>query len=140
MTAKDMSEALFPRNFRKHYPEAMRGEGCFIYTSDGRKILDACGGAAVVSIGHGVEAVARAMGEQARNLAYAHSSQFVTHPAAELARRLLELAPRNFRDSEDGPGRVYFTSGGSEAAETALKLCRQYFLERGEPERPTMAP
>ena len=130
-----MNGALFPRNFRKTYPEAVRGEGCFIYTSDGRKILDACGGAAVVSIGHGVEQVARAMGEQARNLAYAHSSQFVTHPAAELARRLLELAPPNFRDSEDGPGRVYFTSGGSEAAETALKLCRQYFVERGEPGR-----
>lgn len=130
-----MSEALFPRNFRKDYPEAVRGEGCFVYTGDGRKILDACGGAAVVSIGHGVEAVARAMGEQARKLAYAHSSQFITQAAAELARRILELAPANFRDSEDGPGRVYFTSGGSEATETALKLCRQYFLERGEPQR-----
>ncbi|MFZ0213058.1 MAG: aspartate aminotransferase family protein [Candidatus Acidiferrales bacterium] len=130
-----MSEALFPRNFRKSYPEAVRGEGCFIYTTDGRKILDASGGAAVVSIGHGVESVARAMGEQARSLAYVHSSQFVTHAAAELARRILALAPANFRDSEDGPGRVFFTSGGSEATESALKLCRQYFLERGEPER-----
>lgn len=127
--------ALFPRNFRKNYPEAVRGQGCFIFTSDNRKLLDASGGAAVVSIGHGVASVADAMAKQARLLAHAHSSQFVTGVAAEFARRLLALAPPNFRDSDDGPGRVFLTSGGSEAAETALKICRQYFLERGEPER-----
>ncbi|HKV27863.1 MAG TPA: aspartate aminotransferase family protein [Candidatus Acidoferrales bacterium] len=132
---ENVSDALFPRNFRKSYPEAVRGKGCFIETADGRKILDACGGAAVVSIGHGVESVARAMGERALSLAYVHSSQFTTRTAAELARRVLELAPRSFHESPDGPGRVFFTSGGSEAAETALKLCRQYFLERGEPHR-----
>jgi len=131
----NVNDALFPRNFRTAYPEAVRGAGCFIFTADGRKILDACGGAAVVSIGHGVESVARAMGEQARDLAYVHSSQFTTGSAAKMAHRLLALAPRNFRELPDGPGRVFFTSGGSEATETALKLCRQYFLERGEPER-----
>lgn len=130
-----MPGALFPRNFRKHYPEAVRGDGCFIYTADGRKILDASGGAAVVSIGHGVESVALAMAEQARQIAYIHSSQFVTRAATDLAERLLALAPRNFHKSSDGPGRVFFTSGGSEATETALKLCRQYFLERGEHRR-----
>jgi adenosylmethionine-8-amino-7-oxononanoate aminotransferase len=129
------TEALFPRSFRKVYPEAVRGEGCFIFTADGRKILDACGGAAVVSIGYGVKSVADAMTEQLRALAYAHSSHFVTHAAEELARRLLALAPPSFRDSKDGPGRVFLTSGGSEATETALKICRQYFLERGEPQR-----
>jgi adenosylmethionine-8-amino-7-oxononanoate aminotransferase len=128
-------EALFPRSFRKVYPEAVRGEGCFIFTADDRKILDACGGAAVVSIGHGVESVADAMAHQMRSLEYAHSSQFVTHAAEELARRLLALAPPNFRDSSEGPGRVLLTSGGSESTETALKICRQYFLERGEPAR-----
>ena len=130
-----MTSALFPRNFRKHLPEAVRGEGCFLITSDGRKILDASGGAAVVSIGHGVERVARAMAEQAQQLAYVHSSQFATRAASELAQKLLALAPKNFRESPEGPGRVFFTSGGSEAAETALKLCRQYWLERGEPAR-----
>lgn len=130
-----MPGAFFPRNFRKQYPEAVRGEGCFVYTADGRKILDASGGAAVVSIGHGVESIARAMAEQTRQVAYVHSSQFVSRAAIELADRILALAPRNFRGSPDGPGRVFFTSGGSEATETALKLCRQYFLERGEPSR-----
>lgn len=129
------SQALFPRNFRKNCPEAVRGEGCFIFTADNRKVLDASGGAAVVSIGHGVASVAEAMAKQARTLAHTHSSQFVTGAATEFARRLLELAPRNFRDSADGPGRVFLTSGGSEGTETALKICRQYFLERGEPER-----
>ena len=113
----------------------MRAEGCYIFTADGRKILDACGGAAVVSIGHGVASVAQAIAEQARTLAYVHSSQFATRASAELASRLLALAPRNFRESPDGFGRVLFTSGGSEATETALKLCRQFFLERGEPSR-----
>lgn len=129
------SAALFPRNFRKQYPEAVRGEGCFIFTADNRKILDACGGAAVVSIGYGVESVARAISEQARTLPYAHSSHFSTRPAAEFAERMLALAPANFRDSADGPGRVFLTSGGSEATETALKICRQYFLERRQPQR-----
>ncbi|MFZ0641036.1 MAG: aspartate aminotransferase family protein [Candidatus Acidiferrales bacterium] len=133
--AQQAPQALFPRSFRKEYPEAVRGEGCFLFTADNRKILDASGGSAVVSIGHGVASVARAMAEQAGTLAYAHSSQFVTRPAAELAHRLLALAPPNFRDSDEGPGRVFLTSGGSEAAETALKICRQHYLERGEPAR-----
>ena len=133
--SNDRTTALFPRNFRKSYPEAVRAEGCCIFTADGRRILDACGGAVVVSIGHGVSSVANAIAEQARSLAYVHSSQFINRPSAELARRLLALAPANFRESPDGPGRIFFASGGSEAAETALKLCRQFFLERGEPSR-----
>jgi hypothetical protein len=125
-----MSDALFPRNFRKTYPQAVRGEGCYIFTADGRRFLDAAGGAAVVTIGHGVASVARAMAEQAERLAYVHSSQFETPIAAELSRRLLDLAPANFRR-----GRAYLTSGGSEATETAIKLARQYFLERGDAKR-----
>lgn len=126
-----MTQALFPRNFRKEFPDAVRGEGCFIFTSDGKRYLDAAGGAAVVTIGHGVESVSRAIAEQARQLAFVHTSQFHTESAEHLAQRLRALAPAAFHDD----GRVYFTSGGSEATETALKLCRQYFLERGEPKR-----
>lgn len=129
-----MTQAFFPRNFRKVYPQAVRGEGCYIFTADGKKYLDAAGGAAVVSIGHGVAAIGRAMAKQATQLAFAHTSQFHTAVAEQLAARLRGLAPADFRDF----GRVYFTSGGSEAAETALKLCRQYFVERGEPQRTRM--
>jgi adenosylmethionine-8-amino-7-oxononanoate aminotransferase len=126
-----MDEAVFPRSFLKSYPRAVRGEGCFIFTGDGRRFLDASGGAAVVTIGHGVEEVARAMAEQASQLAYVHSSQFHTAIAEKLAQRILALAPHGMRRG----GRVYFTSGGSEATETALKLARQYWLERGDKNR-----
>jgi len=126
-----MTEALFPRNFRKSYPEAVRGDGCYIFTTDGRRFLDAAGGAAVVSIGHGVAAIGRAMAEQASQLAFAHTSQFHTPVAERLATRLLAMAPL----AEKNGARVYFTSGGSEATESALKLCRQYFLELGQASR-----
>jgi adenosylmethionine-8-amino-7-oxononanoate aminotransferase len=129
-----MTSALFPRSFSKQYPEAVRGEGCYIWTADGRRILDAAGGAAVVSIGHGVVAVGAAMARQAARLGFVHTSQFHTGAAERLAQRLLALAPAPFQDG----GKVYFTSGGSEATETALKLARKYHLERGQPQRVRM--
>lgn len=126
-----MTQALFPRNFQKVYPQAVRGEGCYVFAADGKKYLDAAGGAAVVSIGHGVAAIGQAMAEQAARLAFAHTSQFHTEVAERLAERLRRLAPPAYREA----GRVYFTSGGSEATETAIKLARQYFVEKGEPLR-----
>jgi adenosylmethionine-8-amino-7-oxononanoate aminotransferase len=123
--------ALFPRSFRRSYPTAISGQGCWIVDKSGRRFLDAAGQAAVVSIGHGVRAVARSMAEQASQLAFAHTTQFHSEAAERLATRLLALAPVNFHSG----GRVYFTSGGSEATETAIKLARQYHLERGEPQR-----
>jgi adenosylmethionine-8-amino-7-oxononanoate aminotransferase len=126
-----MPEAIFPRSFLRTYPQAVRGEGCFLFTAGGQRFLDASGGAAVVTIGHGVPEIGRAMAEQASQLAYAHTSQFQTAPAEKLARRVLDLAPRGMRQES----RVYFTSGGSEATETALKLARQYWLERGQKTR-----
>jgi adenosylmethionine-8-amino-7-oxononanoate aminotransferase len=125
------SSGLFPRSFKKTYPVAIRGEGCWIIAEDGRRFLDASGQAAVVNIGHGVAEIGRAMAGQSSQIAFAHTSQFHTTPAEKLASRLLAMAPANFRDG----GRVYFTSGGSEATETAIKLARQFHLERGQPDR-----
>jgi adenosylmethionine-8-amino-7-oxononanoate aminotransferase len=125
------NSGLFSRNFKKTFPIAVRGEGCWIIASDGRRFLDASGQAAVVSIGHGVQEIGRAMAEQSSQIAFAHTSQFHSAPAEKLAARLLALAPANFRDG----GRVYFTCGGSEATETAIKLVRQYHLETGQMER-----
>src|ERR1700687_740810 len=122
------SSGLFPRNFKKTYPIALRGEGCWIISADGRRLLDASGQAAVVSIGHGIPEIGRAMAEQSSQLAFAHTTQFHSAPAEKLAQRLLALAPPNFRSG----GRVYFTSGGSEATETAIKLARQFHLESGQ--------
>src|SRR5215469_15091616 len=116
--------SLFPRNFHKEFPLAVAGHGCWIADSDGRRYLDASGQAVVVNIGHGVEELAAAMAEQAGKMAFAHPTQFHSEPAEKLAARLLALAPANFRNG----GRVYFTSGGSEATETAIKLARQFHL------------
>ena len=122
---------LFPRNFKKTFPIAARGEGCWIIADDGRRFLDASGQAAVVSIGHGVPEIGHAMAEQSSQIAFAHTSQFHTAPAEKLAGRLLAMAPPNFRNG----GRVHFTSGGSEATETAIKLARQFRLESGQQDR-----
>ena len=124
------NSSLFPRNFKKSLPTAIRGEGSWIFSSDGQKYLDASGQAAVVNIGHGVREVARAMAEQASQIAFAHTAQFHSASAEKLAARLLALAPPNFAN-----GRVYFTSGGSEATETAIKLARQFHLESGAPKK-----
>jgi len=110
---------------------AVRGDRCWITASDGRRYLDASGQAAVVSIGHGVAEIGRAMAEQSGKIAFAHTTQFHSEPAEKLAARVLAIAPRSFQDG----GRVYFTSGGSEATETAIKLARQYFLEIKQPAR-----
>ena len=131
MTAAIHSSSLFSRNLRRDYPVAVRGEGCWIVAADGRRYLDASGQAAVVSIGHGVPEIGRAMAEQSNRIAFAHTSQFHSESAENLAARVLSIAPRNFQNG----GRVYFTSGGSEATETAIKLARQYFLESNQPSR-----
>jgi adenosylmethionine-8-amino-7-oxononanoate aminotransferase len=131
MTTALHSSSLFSRNFRKDYPVAVRGEGSWIIASDGRRYLDASGQAAVVSIGHGVAEIGRAMAEQSNRIAFAHTTQFHSESAEKLAARVLTIAPRNFHDG----GRVYFTSGGSEATETAIKLARQYCLETKQPAR-----
>src|SRR5262245_51516956 len=122
---------LFPRNFRKEFPVAVAGEGCWIIAADGRRFLDASGQAAVVNIGHGVKEIGEAMAAQAGRVAFAHTTQFHSEPAERLAERLLAMAPANFQ----GGGRVYFTSGGSEATETAIKLARQFHLEAGQASR-----
>src|SRR3974377_2191470 len=123
--------SLFSRNLRKDYPVAVRGAGCWIIDANGRRYLDASGQAAVVSIGHGVPEIGSAMAEPSGRLGFAPTTQFHSEPAEKLASRVIAISPRNFQNG----GRVYFTSGGSEATETALKLARQYFLETKQPSR-----
>ncbi|MGB8324528.1 MAG: aspartate aminotransferase family protein [Candidatus Acidiferrum sp.] len=131
MSTATSASSLFSRNLRRQYPVAVRGEGCWIVDAAGRRYLDASGQAAVVNIGHGVQEIGHAMAAQSDQIAFAHTTQFHCEPAEHLAARVLALAPRNFQSG----GRVYFTSGGSEATETALKLARQYFLELKQPAR-----
>jgi len=119
-------DAVLYRDLKKTYPTVVRGEGVYLYDTDGKRYLDAAGGAAVVTIGHGVREVVRAMAEQAERVAYTYMAQFTNEPMQRLAERLVGWAP-------PGISKAYFVSGGSEAAETALKLARQYHLLRGKP-------
>lgn len=119
-----------PRSFRKQYPRAVRGEKAWLYDERGKQYLDLAGSAAVSFLGHGDPEIARAIAAQLGELEFAHSSQFATAVAEDFARELLAFAGPAFSG-----GAVYFTSGGSEAVETALKLARQYQVESGHDER-----
>jgi hypothetical protein len=119
---------VFYRQPKHAYPIAVRGEGILIIDRDGKRYLDASGGAAVSCLGHDHPRVIAAIKAQVETLAYAHTSFFTTEPAEALADHLIERAP-------DGIERVFYVSGGSEAVEAALKLARQYFVEIGQLQR-----
>jgi adenosylmethionine-8-amino-7-oxononanoate aminotransferase len=116
------------RSLRETPPKAVGGEGIWLFREDGRKVLDASGGAAVSCLGHQHPRVLAAMNKQASKLAYAHTAFFSSEAAEELADNLVGHEP-------GGLGYVYFVSGGSEAVESALKIARQYFIEAGQPQR-----
>jgi adenosylmethionine-8-amino-7-oxononanoate aminotransferase len=117
---------IFTRDLHREYPTIVRGKGVYLFDNIGRRYLDGCAGALVANIGHGVPEVVDAMAEQARSIAFAHVSAFLTEPSLRLADLLVERAPQ-------GMGIVYYTTSGSEAVETALKLARAYFVERDGP-------
>jgi len=119
---------ILHRDTRMSLPQAVGGEGIHVLDSTGKRYIDASGGAAVSCLGHGHPDVTRAMKAQMEQLAYAHTSFFTTAVAEELAATLITDAPK-------GISHVYFVSGGSEAVEAALKMARQYFVEKGEPQR-----
>ncbi|MDT8880811.1 aspartate aminotransferase family protein [Halomonas saccharevitans] len=119
---------VFHRHLKHSYPTAVGGEGPYLIDAQGQRYLDACGGAAVSCLGHSDAEVIEAVRDQIGRLAYAHTSFFTNEPMEALADFLVERAP-------SGLSSVYFVSGGSEAVESALKLARQYFIERGEPQR-----
>jgi adenosylmethionine-8-amino-7-oxononanoate aminotransferase len=120
--------SVFHRQTTADPPIAVGGEGVYLLDAAGRRYLDASGGAAVSCLGHGHPVVVAAIREQAGRLAYAHTGFFTSLPAEELAERLIAEAPAAM-------ARVYFTCGGSEAVEAALKMARQYFVEIGQPQR-----
>src|SRR5581483_3128740 len=121
--------SVFPRFLDLAYPSVERGEGVRLRLTDGRELLDACsGGAMVASLGHGVRELVEAGAAQAERLAYVYNHHFTNEPQERLAARLLETAAPEM-------ARVRFVSGGSEANETMLRLVRQYHVDRGEPER-----
>src|SRR6478736_4664661 len=116
------------RSLRETPPKAIGGEGVYLFAEDGRRVIDASGGAAVSCLGHQHPRVIAAIAKQASTLTYAHTAFFTSEPAEALAETLVGHEP-------GGLAYAYFVSGGSEAIEASIKLARQYFIERGEPKR-----
>tara|TARA_B100001540_G_scaffold230482_1_gene204676 strand:- start:172 stop:1461 length:1290 start_codon:yes stop_codon:yes gene_type:complete len=109
-------------------PLALSGEGCYLLDASGKRYFDGSGGAAVSCLGHGDPEVIEAIKTQVEKLAFAHTGFFTSEPAEKLADLLIANAPGEL-------DRVLFVSGGSEANEAAIKLARQYFVEKGETNR-----
>jgi adenosylmethionine-8-amino-7-oxononanoate aminotransferase len=109
-------------------PIITHGKGCYVYDSNGKKYLDGLAGLFATQVGHGRKEIASAAAKQAEQLAFFPIWSYAHQPAIELAARIAELAPGDLN-------RVFFTSGGAEAVESAWKLVRQYYAEIGEPRR-----
>ncbi len=109
-------------------PVMVRGEGPWVYDSRGRRYLDGLSGLFVVQVGHGRRELAEAASRQASELAYFPLWSYAHPNAIQLSERLATLAPGDLN-------RVFFTTGGGEAVETAWKMARQYFRATGSPGR-----
>ena len=116
------------RNLARAYPLIIKGEGCWLYDSEGRNYLDGCGGAFVACLGHGVSQVVEAMADQVQRVGYVSGMAFTNEAAESLADELAGLALGDLRY-------FYFLSSGSDAIEAALKLARQYWVEQGRSEK-----
>lgn len=112
----------------KNIPIADYARGIRIWDKDGKEYIDGCSGAVICNIGYGQEKVVEAMKAQAEKTFFAYRLHFENQPAMDLSRKLVELTAPHLN-------RVFFVSGGSEAVESAMKLCRQYFYDRGEGSR-----
>ncbi|AUQ71630.1 aspartate aminotransferase family protein [Phaeobacter inhibens] len=119
---------VFPRHTKAVLPTAVAGDGCYLIDANGKRYFDGSGGAAVSCLGHSDAEVIAAIQAQVGKLAFAHTGFMTSKPAEALADLLISQAPGDL-------DRVYFVSGGSEATEAAIKLARQYHLERGDSAR-----
>jgi adenosylmethionine-8-amino-7-oxononanoate aminotransferase len=117
---------VFYRKLSRPYPRIVRGEGCYLYDAAGKRYLDAVGGAFVANLGHSNPAIAAAMQRQAAEFGYVSGTAFTHEPIEALAAELAATLPGDL-------DKLYFLSSGSEAVEAALKLARQYWVERGLP-------
>ncbi len=114
---------VFYRNQNWIYPRIERGEGIYLIGEDGKRYIDACSGSAVANIGHGNKEVAEFAKEHIERIAFTHLSRWTVDSIEKCAERIANWCP-------EGLNHVYFVSGGSEATETAIKMARQYFVER----------
>ena len=115
------------RNLSREYPVISHGEGLYLFDTNGKRYIDASGGALVMSAGHGNKEIADRIHEQLSKVAYVNGTQFTSRVAEDLAARLARLSP----DPQD-LNRSCFLGSGSEAIEAAFKFARQLWVERKE--------
>lgn len=115
--------SVFPRNFNQTLPNVSHGEGIYLFDEKGEKYIDAASGALSVSIGYGVPEVVDAIAKQTAAVPFAHGSAWNNEISEKAATKVLETAP-------SGMDRVWFVNSGSEAVEAAIKMARQFYLER----------
>ena len=111
-----------------HVPVIVKGEGAYIWDDQGRKYLDGLSGLFVVNAGHGRDEIADAMAKQAKELEYFPIWSYAHPKAIEVAERIAQRAPGDLN-------RVFFTTGGGEAVESAWKVAKQYFKLTGKPNK-----
>ena len=119
---------VFYRKLGHEYPKIVRGDGCWLIDDRGKRYLDAVGGAYVANLGHSNPEIADAIARQARQFGYLSGTMFTHGPVEELAAEIAETLPGDL-------SKLYFLCSGSEAVEAALKLARQYWVERGRPSK-----
>ena len=112
----------------KKLPLIQKADGIYLWDHTGKEYIDGCSGAIVCNIGYGNSRVLNAINRQAKSTFFAYRLHFDNEPALALARQLVSLAAPHLN-------RVFYVSGGSEAIETAMKLCRQYYYNRGQRSR-----
>ncbi len=116
--------SVFHRRLNYDYPVITHGKGIYLYDENGKRYIDAVGGALVNNLGNGIKQVAKVIEKWAEKISFLHASQFTTRHMEEYAKKLCRVAPK-------GLNRVYFVSGGSEVVETAIKLAKQYHWDAG---------
>jgi adenosylmethionine-8-amino-7-oxononanoate aminotransferase len=123
-----VSSAVFYRDLQAAYESVISAEGMYLRTEAGHQILDAVGGAGTVVIGHGVREITDSIARHGNELSFVYGATFTNPWQEQLAESLVAMSPQT-------AARVYFVSGGSEGNETAIKMARQYHLQRGRPGR-----
>jgi len=120
------------RDWDREFPLIVRAEGIYLYDSAGHRYIDGSGGSSVVtSIGHGVMEIATVMYEQARHFSYSPSHAFTNQPLLDLCDTIVRLAPGEMK----GNSRAWVACTGTDAVDDAIRLARQYWVERGKPSK-----
>jgi adenosylmethionine-8-amino-7-oxononanoate aminotransferase len=114
---------VFPRSFKTYSPMIVKGDGIYLEDDHGKRYIDGCSGALISNLGHCVPEIIEAVTKQLHKIEFAHSSRWRTEASEDAAREVASMAP-------EGMNYVWFVCGGSEATESAVKLARQYYVER----------